>query len=408
LDKFLDYTSIKSFNKEITISGSKSESNRLLILQKLYDNLKIDNLGNAEDIIVLKRALSSPEKEININHAGTAMRFLTAYYASVNNKIVLTGSYRMQERPIKLLVDALKKLGSEITYLKENGFPPIKIKGNIHLTDYIKIDGSISSQYITALLLIAPSLKNGLTIKFTNKLTSKPYVEMTLSLLKKIGVETQWFKNKIKVYPKNKIDTITITVEPDWSSASYYYSLIALSKNGKIKLIHFNKKSLQGDCEITTIYKNFGVKTVFNKDGITLSKNKNFIPKKHLSFNLIKTPDIAQTIAVTCLGLGISCDLNGLHTLRIKETNRLEALEIELKKFGAKIRITEDSLHLKMKSEKLKVKNEEQYIIDTYLDHRMAMAFTPLSLLVPIAIKNAEVVNKSYPNFWSDFEKIMK
>ena len=404
LDKLLNNTLNNSFTKEVKISGSKSESNRLLILKQQFSNLSIKNLGNADDVLTLKNALISKDKIINIGHAGTAMRFLTAYFSTIEKTVTLTGSSRMQKRPIKILVEVLNQLGAKITYLKEDGFPPIKIIGNKNLNNNIKIDGSVSSQYITALLLIAPSFKNGLTIELTGNITSKPYIDMTLSLLHKIDVKTEWNDNIIKVYSKKNIENKIITVESDWSSASYFYSSVALSKNGKATLTYFNSESLQGDKELVEIYKEFGVKTTFNNNGIVLSKIKNFQQKKHITFNLIRTPDIAQTIAVTCFGLDISCDLTGLHTLKIKETDRLEALRIELSKFGAKIRITDDSFHLKNLENH--TTNNKQQTIKTYQDHRMAMAFAPLSLLYPIIINNAEVVNKSYPNFWNDFENL--
>lgn len=404
LNNFLDNTSNQSFTINIEISGSKSESNRLLILQQQFQNLKINNLGNADDVITLQKALLGNSKNINIGHAGTAMRFLTAYFATKKDvNVILTGSGRMQKRPIKILVDALQKLGADIAYLKEDGFPPIQIKGKTLEKDKVQINGNVSSQYISALLLIAPSLKNGLTIDLQGKITSRPYIDMTLSLLEKIDVKTEWVDNKIKIYPKQKIENKSITIESDWSSASYFYSLIALSENGKLNLSYFKENSLQGDRDLAKIYTSLGVKTTFTEKGIIIEKSINFKQNKHLTFNLIKTPDIAQTIVVTCFGLGISCGLTGLHTLKIKETDRLEALKIELKKLGAKVRITKDSIHLKANEQQPKFNDQ---IINTYEDHRMAMAFAPLSLLMPITINNAEVVNKSYPNFWSDLEKI--
>lgn len=405
MDKILNYITRTSFNKEIKISGSKSESNRLLILQQFYSNLIIENLGNANDVAILQDALKHLKSEKNIGHAGTAMRFLTAYFSTISKETILTGSKRMQKRPMKILVDALRILGVKITYLNKDGFPPIKIKGTNIIKDTIKMDGFVSSQYISALLLIAPSLKNGLTIELIGKVTSKPYIKMTLSLLEEIGIKTTWLANKIKVFPKIEIKDKTIIVESDWSSVSYFYSLVALSKKSKLKISYFKKESLQGDKALVEIYKQFGVKTTFVEDSIIIEKQEGFKQKKHVTFNLIETPDIAQTIAVTCFGLRVSCDLTGLHTLKIKETDRLEALKIELKKLGAKVRITEDSFHLK--NEKPKTKDNKIFCIETYKDHRMAMAFAPLSLLMPLTIKDAEVINKSYPDFWCDFEKIL-
>jgi 3-phosphoshikimate 1-carboxyvinyltransferase len=410
LDKFLDNRLNQSFKSRIVISGSKSESNRLLILQKLFQNFEIQNLSNSNDTSLLKKALQSNSQTIDIGHAGTAMRFLTTYFAvKTGSDIILTGSERMQQRPIKILVEALQELGADIAYLKEKGFPPLRIKGKEFTKNEVQINGNVSSQYISALLLIAPSLKNGLTIELQGEITSKPYIDMTLSLLVEMNIKAMWHENKIKIFPIKKKIIKTVVVESDWSSASYFYSLVALSRKGEIQLSYFKENGLQGDNALTEIYKQFGVKTTFNNDTITLTKNKNFKPKKHISFNLIKTPDIAQTIAVTCLGLGISCGLSGLHTLKIKETDRLQALKNELQKFGAKVRITNDSLHLKGdKIQEPRIKTQDQIQIQTYDDHRMAMAFAPLSLITPIIIKDAEVVKKSYPDFWIDLEGIKK
>lgn len=406
MDVRLNKVSTKSFDKEIIISGSKSESNRLLILQKLFPKLSIHNLANAKDTVVLQKALNSSKENIDIGHAGTAMRFLTAYFSTqIDNEVVLTGSERMQKRPIKILVDALRDLGAKIDYVNEEGFPPLRIKGKKITKNTVQINGNVSSQYISALLLIATSLENGLEIVLKGEITSRPYIEMTLSLLKEIGIKTEWKANIIKVNPIKEIDSNVIIVESDWSSASYFYSFVALKKESKIILNSFKNKSLQGDKALIEIYKNFGVQTSFKNDGMVLEQLKNFQLKKHITLNLIKTPDIAQTIAVTCFGLGISCDLTGLHTLKIKETDRLEALKNELEKFDAEIKITEDSFHLRC-SGKLENKTKE-ININTYEDHRMAMAFAPLSLITPLMIKNAEVVNKSYPNFWKDLEELL-
>ena len=389
----------------INISGSKSESNRALILQKIFNNIYIKNLSNSNDTLVLQKALNSDKKIINIGSAGTAMRFLTAYFAiKEKTNIVLTGSKRMQKRPIKILVDALKHLGADIIYLKEEGFPPLQIKGKKLINNEVSIKGNVSSQYVSALLLIAPLLTKGLIINLQGKVASVPYIKMTLSLLDRLGVKTKWNKNKIIVLPNNKINKSTIVIESDWSSASYFYSLVALEGVKKIELYSFKKNSIQGDKEIVTIYKLFGVKTTFKNDKIILEKETNFKPKKNISLNLIKTPDIAQTIVVTCLGLNISCKLTGLHTLKIKETDRLLALKKELEKFGVEIRVTNNSLLLLAPSKV--IKKTKEIVIKTYQDHRMAMAFAPLISLFPIKIENKNVVKKSYPHFWKDFKKI--
>lgn len=394
----------KRFSQSITISGSKSESNRLLILQQLYGNLNIENLSNSDDTKVMQKILSDVSGTADVHHAGTAMRFLTAYFAlNQGEKIILTGSKRMQERPIKILVDALQDLGAEIDYENEEGYPPIRIKRNLEITkSKVKIQGNVSSQYISALMLVAPKLKNGLEIELLGEITSIPYIKMTLSLLQQIGIEASFIVNKIKIKHQLEIENKTLTVEADWSSASYWYSLVALSDVGsKITLSAYKKDSLQGDSCLAEIYKELGVETTFFENTITLLKVSSQANSKVLTLNLKSAPDIAQTIAVTCFGLGISCDLSGLHTLKIKETDRLEALREELTKLGADISVTNNTLHLK---ETLNIK--KNISIATYNDHRMAMAFAPLALKVPITILNAEVVSKSYPNFWNDFEKV--
>jgi len=387
----------------VIITGSKSESNRLLILQQLFANLTLKNLSNSDDTSVLKKGLNSDELKIDIGHAGTAMRFLTAYFASLSNKkVVLTGSERMQQRPIKVLVDALISIGADINYLHKVGYPPLQIKGKKLLKNYIKVNGNVSSQYITALLLIASRLENGLIIELMGEITSVPYIKMTLQLLSKIGVSNTWKGNLIQVFSKKEIENQLIRVESDWSSASYYYSLIALSKGGELTLSHFKKNSLQGDAVLVSIYKKLGVSTHFKNNGIQLIRNSKLDLPKSIQLDLKNSPDLAQTIAVTCFGLGIACKLTGLHTLKIKETDRLVALKTELEKLGAQIEITDDSLSLK-KGNTI----NSNISIKTYNDHRMAMAFAPLAIKIPITIEDEKVVSKSYPGFWSDLEKVL-
>jgi 3-phosphoshikimate 1-carboxyvinyltransferase len=331
------------------------------------------------------------------------MRFLTAYFASKeNSNVILTGSSRMKERPIKILVEALNQLGAKIEYLENDVFPPIKIKGK-KLTVYkVSLQANVSSQYISALLLIAPSLQNGLELELIGEITSISYINMTLNLLQEIGVETSFIGNIIVVKPKTQNPKPkTQTVESDWSSASYFYSIVALSKVGtQIVLSSFKENSLQGDAILATIYQQMGVETHFEKEKITLIKNSKPI-NQNIKIDLNNAPDIAQTIAVTAFGLGIGCQLTGLHTLKIKETDRLEALKKELSKLGAAISVTNESLRI----EPSKSINSNQNIA-TYNDHRMAMAFAPLALKTNINIENAEVVSKSYPDFWNDLIKL--
>jgi len=391
-------------NKHIFISGSKSQSNRLLILQALYGNIYIENLSDADDVLLMKKALESDQNLIDIHHSGTAMRFLTAYFSIQKNKeITLTGSSRMKERPIGILVDVLRKLGADIQYLERENYPPLKIKGKNLTPKAISISANVSSQYISAIIMIAPKFKNQLEIILEQYITSKPYIQMSLELLKKIGVQASFTKNTIKInpfIPKNQ--PINFVVESDWSSASYFYSIIALSKIGtEITLSSFQQNSLQADSVLVEIYQFFGVSTFFSKEkSIILRKIQN--PKSNfLKLNLSNSPDIAQTIAVTCFGLGISCQLDGLHTLRIKETDRLQALKNEIEKLGGKIKITEDSLYLEAVKQIITSKT-----IETYQDHRMAMSFAVLALKTNISIENPEIVSKSYPNFWNDLKSI--
>ncbi len=402
---------------EIKITGSKSETNRLLLLQALYPNIKLENTSISDDSEVMMQALqvnskletvtlSAVEvpKLINVHHAGTAMRFLTAYFAiKEGSEVVLTGSSRMKERPIKILVDALKQLGANIVYVENNGFPPLKIIGKKLTQNKVPLPANISSQYISALLLIAPKLENGLELTLEGEITSIPYIKMTLGLLNEIGVETSFVENLITVKPKLEThNSKLVTIESDWSSASYYYSIIALSEIGtQITLSSYKENSLQGDAALVEIYKNFGVKTVFNNDkSITILKD-NLHKQSSLNLNLNYSPDIAQTIAVTCFGLNIGCHISGLHTLKIKETDRLLALETELSKLGASISVSNSSLTLEIAT-----KINPNIKIETYQDHRMAMSFAPLALKTALIIENAEVVSKSYPTFWEDLKNI--
>ncbi|CAM1360705.1 3-phosphoshikimate 1-carboxyvinyltransferase [Tenacibaculum soleae] len=389
-------------NTDIVISGSKSESNRLLILQQLYPNITIQNLSDSDDTHHLQEALSSKNEIADIGHAGTAMRFLTAFFAGKEGVVkVLQGSERMHNRPIKILVDALRDLGADIAYLEKEGYPPLKITGKKLLKETVTINGNVSSQYISALMLIAPSLPNGLEIELIGEITSIPYINMTLSLLHQLDVKASFSGQKIKILPKPTVHDKTFVVESDWSSASYFYSLIALSKIGSsVKLSAYKKDSLQGDSCLTKIYKHFGVTTVFKENSIVLTK-ENLHSSSVLIEDLKNAPDIAQTIAVTCFGLGVACDLSGLHTLKIKETDRLEALKEELTKLGASISVSNESLHLKPSE----VINKDVKIA-TYNDHRMAMAFAPLALKTSIEILEAAVVTKSYRNFWNDMQQV--
>jgi len=393
-----------SFSNSFEISGSKSESNRLLILNSIYGNLKIDNLSNSDDTVILDKYITNLESHIDVHHAGTAMRFLTALLAiKTNKKFVITGSKRMKERPIKILVQALNKLGANISYFDKKGFPPLIIKGQEIFGGEISLSSNISSQYISALMLIAPILKNGLLINLEGKITSKPYLEMTLAILKKIGINCYFKNNIISIEHCSKINNSAISIESDWSSVSYFYSIVALSNAAELNIGTFYKSSIQGDVKLYEIYAKLGVETKFIKSSsrILIKKINDFIKPDHIDLDLTENPDIAQTIAVTCFGLGISCDLFGLHTLKIKETDRLEALKIELSKLGANVKVTNNSFHL---APTFSINNGIS--IETYNDHRMAMAFAPLALMTPIIINDPDVVTKSYKDFWKDLKSL--
>jgi 3-phosphoshikimate 1-carboxyvinyltransferase len=402
-------------NSQLSITGSKSETNRLLLLQALFPNIILENTSNSDDSEVMQKALNldsqlptSNSQLVDIHHAGTAMRFLTAYFAvNEGREVVLTGSQRMTERPIKVLVEALQQIGAQISYENEEGYPPIRIKGQKIVQNKVSIPANVSSQYISALLLVAPKLENGIELTLVGEITSIPYIKMTLALLNEIGVETSFQDNIITVKPKTpNSKSQTLTVESDWSSASYFFSIVALSEIGtQITLSSYKQNSLQGDSSLVEIYKTLGVETTFENNSIVIRKTPldsygdSKLPS--VTFNLNSSPDIAQTIVVSCLGLGIGCHLTGLHTLKIKETDRLEALRIELTKLGANISVTNDSLTLVATKE-----FNSNVKIATYNDHRMAMAFAPLAIKVPICIENAEVVSKSYPDFWKDLEHL--
>ena len=392
----------KLLKKDIKITGSKSESNRSLFLSALYPDISIDNLSNSDDAQVMEKGLKQSSGTVDIHHAGTGMRFLTSYFASqVGKEVILTGSKRMTERPIKILVDALRELGAQIDYVKDEGYPPLKITGKTLIGNKVSLPADISSQYISSLLLMAPSLENGLELELVGKITSVPYIKMTLSLLDEIGVNNSFDGNIITVDPKSEVRPITLVVESDWSSASYFYSFVAMAEvASEITLSTYKQTSLQGDSVLAKIYQGFGVESKFQKNSVILQKTEN-IKVDTINVDLANAPDIAQTIAVTCFGLGMGCHLTGLHTLKIKETDRLVALHTELSKLGANITVTDKSLTLEPANT---INNE--IAIDTYNDHRMAMAFAPLAMKTSLFINDAEVVSKSYPDFWKDMESL--
>ncbi len=394
-------------NKQITISGSKSITNRLHIINALSKlNITLINQSNSEDSELLKDALNTINLKkgniINVNHAGTDLRFLTAYLACTDGEWILSGSESLKKRPIKDLVECLKSLDAQILYLEKEGFPPLQINGKKLNGDKISINGNVSSQFISALLLVAPYFKNGLSIKIKDEIVSKPYIDMTISLMKQFNICVNWIKETIIVEAgEYKCKQNKFLIESDWSSASYWYSIATLSKECNIVLSEFNLKSLQADSILPDIYDKLGVKTEILNNQIKLTKNKNSIT--NLNYDFTNCPDIAQTIAATCVGLGITCNLTGLKTLKLKETDRLLALKNELKKFGAEIEITDSSLKIVDYTNSIK-----ELEIETYNDHRMALCIAPLALKFNnILIKNAEVVNKSYPKFWDDYNALI-
>jgi 3-phosphoshikimate 1-carboxyvinyltransferase len=390
-------------NATIRLTGSKSECNRALVIAALSEGkVKVENLSEAADTVTLAGVLESFQESstVNIGPAGTAMRFLTAFFTlQKQHQVVLTGSERMKQRPIGILVDALKSLGAEISYEEKEGFPPIKITGGFEQkTENISIKGDISSQYITALLLIASQLSLGLNLHIEGELTSKPYVEMTLSMLQQCGIQHQWNGNVITIQ-NQPFQSETIYVEPDWSAASYWYAIAALCDEAEIFLPGLTLYSLQGDSTITEIMANFGITSQFKDGGVWLKKEPKAILRKIFDFKTC--PDLAQTVIVVCAALGHDASFTGLETLKIKETDRIKALQNELAKIG--VELIEKGQVYKLNCAKRSI--PEKVFINTYEDHRMAMAFAPLALVVSeLEIEDFKVVEKSYPGFWKDLE----
>ena len=371
----------KVVNCEIDLPSSKSISNRLLIIKALCkEKFLIKNLSESDDTILLKNALNSKEKTINVSHAGTSFRFLTSFLSIQKGKeFILNGSDRMKERPIKELVNSLEGLGVKIEYLEKEDFPPLKIIGTEIDGGEIEIDGTISSQFISSLLLIAPNLKNGLILKIKGKLVSKPYVLMTLKLMGEFGINWTWNKEVITIL-KQEYVAKNYTVESDWSAATFWFQSASLSEKCKIILRGLNEESIQGDSACKKIFKDLGVDSVFKNGDLILTKNKRISPSE--TYNLIETPDIYQSLKCTLFALKKGSEFTGIQTLKNKETDRITAVENEL---------------LKLNTPK---------IIETYNDHRMAMSFAPLSLkFEELQISNPGVISKSYPNYWKDLKK---
>ncbi|MBC7555985.1 MAG: 3-phosphoshikimate 1-carboxyvinyltransferase, partial [Chryseobacterium sp.] len=389
------------------ISGSKSISNRLLILNHLFAHFTIHNISNSQDTQLLEKALESQNDLTDIHHAGTAMRFLTSYLSIKEGKTtILTGSDRMKQRPIKDLVTALQSLGADIEFLEKDGYPPLKIVGKKIVKNSVSINAKVSSQFITSLMLIGAKLENGIRINLEGEITSRPYLEMTREILKELGIECEIFDSLIVVKNLHKPESLSnkhFTVESDWSSASYFYSLAAIGRKSII-LQNFMSNSIQGDSVLQKIYwQNFGINTISESGEhlISLLPNYNYEKPSEIILNLNDAPDIAQTICVTATALKIPFHLTGLATLKVKETDRLEALKNELFKIGCFTEITDTEI----KSVEF-FEPEQDISIKTYNDHRMAMCFAPFALIKNLDIENPEVVEKSYTQFWEDFDAI--
>lgn len=390
-----------SWKTSVQLPASKSICNRALILNALsYSPYEIQNLSDCDDTDVMVKALNSNDSHFDVKAAGTAMRFLTAFLSKVVGEWTITGTERMKKRPIRILVDALNAVGAKIEYLEKEGFPPLRIMGSALQGGEISLDGGVSSQYISALLMIAPLMEKGLTLHLQGKVISKPYIHLTLQLMKQYGVESEWVGSTIKVAPQS-YRPLPYTVESDWSAASYWYEMMALSQQAEIELKGLFKESLQGDAAGAKLFAQLGVATDYKAGGVVLRKNGNVCQK--LIYDFVNEPDLAQTFVTTCAFMDIPFRFTGLQSLKIKETDRIEALKCELRKLGYVLTDTNGSI-LEWNGERCEP--EAHPVITTYEDHRMAMAFAPASLVSKegIEIAHPEVVSKSYPHFWENLE----
>lgn len=398
----------KVLKGDIYLPASKSESNRLLVIDAIIgtDDLQIKNLSNSNDTKVLKNALESLLKlkgtnisvTLDIQDSGTAMRFLTAYASAINVKSLIIGSERMKERPIGILVDTLKQIGANIRYMDNEGYPPLVIEGKRIKGGVIDIDASISSQYISALMLMAPKMTNGLIMYLKGDIASLPYIQMTAKIMEHFGIEILMHENAIAIKKQSYSSRTEYTVESDWSAASYWYEMAAFSEDVDLFLHGLRKESTQGDSIIAKLYEQFGVHTEFLEHGIRLTKTNNHC--QHFEQNFRNYPDIVQTLTCTAAGLGIGGTFSGVNNLRFKETDRIHALHTELKDMGAVLDTSDDQI--KMSSSQIQTSRP----IRSFADHRMAMSFAPLAIpLGAITIESPNVVNKSYPGFWDDLRK---
>jgi len=393
-----------SLKGSIVLPSSKSIANRALIIHALsYSSYPIENLSDSDDTRVMEQVFNSNSNHFDIGHAGTAMRFLTAFLSQIVGEWTITGSDRMKQRPIGILVDALTKLGARIEYSENEGFPPLKIYGSHLKGCVLELDGSVSSQYISALLMIAPTIEDGLTLRLKNKTTSRPYIEMTLKLMEQFGIQHVWKGNEIRI-SEQKYSALPFSIEADWSGASYWYEMAVLAEEVDVELIGLRTQSFQGDAILAQWFEQLGIQTTATEKGARLTKNSRSLPK-FLQLNFIENPDVAQTFAVLCVMKQIPFHFTGLETLKIKETNRIAALQDELSKFGAQL--TEPA-HGELKWDgTFPLGKQKLPEIETYHDHRMAMAFAPACIQSgPVAILDPMVVTKSYPHYWEDLKKV--
>jgi len=403
----LDFKEIKSHLSGIVeLPISKSLCNRALILRAISNqNIYLSEISKANDSVILERCLNTTSNVIDVEDAGTAMRFLTAYFAFQQRSIELRGSKRMHQRPIGSLVEALNAIGANVTYIENDGFPPIRLDACKleALTTEVSISANTSSQFISALMLIAPSLPQGLTINLTGKVASRPYIEMTNNLLQQTGVKSTITENKISI-PFHEFEPQALELESDWSGASYFYAIAALIPGSTIQLDNLNSNSFQGDSVLVVWFERyFGISSYFNKNGVSLSAISNFLFPKELELDFSNYPDLAQTIVVLCACLGIKLKATGLESLLIKETNRINALSTELKKLGIATYTTSNSIEI---DEKIQF-SATPVEINTYQDHRMAMAFSMVSFIRPIELDNEKVVTKSFPKFFTELKNII-
>lgn len=395
----------------IVLPASKSISNRALLINALAGSTKLpENLSDSDDTSVMLRALQEMPETIDIGAAGTAMRFLTAYLSVTPGEHVITGTERMRHRPIAILVDALRQLGASIAYDGEEGFPPLRIVGNDKLEGgKLTVPGDVSSQYISALLMIAPTLRRGLRLTLTGQIASKPYLEMTISMMREFGAKVNWLEESIIEVLPCPYERLDYHIESDWSAASYWYEIAALStdENTQIDLVGLHHDSIQGDSRVWRLFSELGVETQFcvEPDGTEITRlQKSGTTTGYFSYDFTHQPDLAQTFAVTCSMLNVPFHLYGLQSLRIKETDRIAAL---MKELGKIVRLEEKDNELLWEGGSAERQENSQLIFDTYEDHRMAMSLAPVCLRTgsQIRINNPEVVSKSYPAFWNDLEK---